>query len=58
MRANVAERPQIAYSTRCFPVSFRLDFCPREREHGLKISRFGEEEDRCILKPRWQGSKS
>lgn len=45
MRANVARRPQITFSTRFFPVSFRLDFCPREREHGLKIGRFGEEED-------------
>lgn len=45
MRANVAKRPQNTLLERFWQASFRLDFCPREREHGLKISRFGEEDD-------------
>lgn len=44
MRANVAKRPQNAFVERNIRPRVRLDFCPIERKHGLKISRFGERE--------------
>lgn len=44
MRANVANRPQNAFVEPNIRSHFQLDFCPKERKHGLKISRSGEKE--------------